>query len=155
MMRSCFALALVMLVSVGVLGCGAKGGLEGTVPVTGTLKQKGAPLEGATVTFVAVTKGVRAASGVTDASGQFKLTTLQSGDGAFPGDFKVIVTKTEVVGKVYTSEEANAYYTQNKTRPPAPEFKDLVDKKYGNTETSGLKATVKQGEANDFTFEIE
>ena len=118
MMRSCFALALLMLVSVGVLGCGDKGGLKGTVPVTGTLKQKGTPLAGATVTFVSATPGVRAASGITDASGQFKLTTLQSGDGAFPGDFKVIVTKTETVGKVYTPEEANAYYSEHQTQPP-------------------------------------
>lgn len=155
MKQSCWILALLMAVCVGVLGCGGGGeGLSGTVRVKGVVKQGGAPLAGATVTFAPTAEGTRAASGITDASGQFTLTTLQAGDGAFPGEYKVTVTKTELVGKQYTPEEANEYYNQYQTQPPAPEIKSLLDDKYGNAETSGLSASVTQGGPNDFTFEV-
>jgi hypothetical protein len=156
MKRSCVVLALLTAVSVGVLGCGGGGkGLEGTVSVKGVVKQKGAPLAGATVTFAPTSQGARAASGITDANGQFALTTLQPGDGAYPGEYQVTVTKTELVGKQYTPEEANEYYNQHQTQPPAPEIKSLLDAKFANAETSGLKATVAQGGPNDFSFEVE
>ena len=97
----------------------------------------------------------RAASATTDKDGRFQLTTLKGGDGAMPGDFLVTVTKTETVGKAYTQEEANEYYNKFQKQPPSPEIKSVVDQKYSKGETSGLKATVKKGEKNDFTFEVE
>ena len=131
MKQSCLVFGLLTAISVGMFGCGGEKKLAGTVPVSGTVKLKGAPLAGATVMFAPTTTGVRAASGMTDANGQFKLTTLQAGDGAFPGDFLVTVTKTETVGKQYTPDEANAYYNEHQTQPPAPEIKSVLDAKYG------------------------
>jgi hypothetical protein len=156
MTRSCFLLIVLTTISAGALGCGGGGsGLDGTVPVSGTVTQKGTALAGATVTFVPSGQGARAASAITDANGQFTLTTLTAGDGAFPGDYQVTVIKTETIGKVYTPEEANAYYGQHQTQPPAPEIKNMLDQKYADATTSGLTASVKQGEKNDFTFDLE
>jgi hypothetical protein len=156
MTRSCFLLAVLTTISAAALGCGGGGtGLDGTVPVSGTVTQKGTSLAGATVTFAPTGQGARAASAITDANGQFTLTTLTAGDGAFPGDYQVTVIKTETIGKVYTPEEANAYYAEHQTQPPAPEIKNMLDEKYADATTSGLTASVKRGEKNEFTFALE
>ena len=157
MERSCLILALFAVTLVALLGCSGEPQVAGVVPVTGTVKQKGSPLAGATVTFAPAgqTAGARAASGKTDDSGRFKLTTLKADDGALPGDYQVTVTKTETIGKTYTIEEANEYYNKNQKSPPPPETKHLLAEKYSKGTTSGLKASVKKGDKNDFTFEVE
>lgn len=145
---------LAMACCMILAGCGSKSpGLAGLAPVTGTVTLKGAPLEGATVTFSAAGAG-RAASGMTDATGKFSLTSLNPGDGAMPGDYSVTVKKTETVGKVYSSQESQEYYMKNQKAPPAPQVKNLVNEKFALPSSSPLKATVKAGK-NDFTFDVE
>ena len=73
--------------TIAIAGC--SGG--GTVATRGTVKLDGKALAGATVTFLAQDEGGRDASGSTDASGVFRLTTFQPHDGAMPGKYKVIV----------------------------------------------------------------
>lgn len=80
-------LALLVLLIV-VAGCGM--GL-GTVPVHGTVKLDGQPLAKATVQYLALDPGGKDALGTTDANGMFRLSTLEPGDGAFPGKYKVVV----------------------------------------------------------------
>ena len=155
MERSWFALGLLTAVAVAMVGCGTEKNLEGTMAAGGVVTKAGAPLAGATVTFNPVSADTRAASAVTDDQGKFELTTLKGGDGAMAGDYKVTIVKTETVGKTYTPEEANAYYMQHQTQPPAPEVKNSLDKKYSQPDTSGLTATVKEGEKNSFTFEVQ
>ncbi len=77
------AAALLVVIS----GCGG----DGPVPVEGVLKVDGKPLAQAMVQFVSQQEGGRNASGTTDASGVFHLTTLRPRDGALPGSYKVIV----------------------------------------------------------------
>ena len=52
-------------------------------------------------------------------------------------DYQVTISKTEMVGKVYSEEEANAYYNEHQTQPPAPELKHLIDEKYSHV-SAGL-----------------
>jgi hypothetical protein len=161
MTRSCprsaplFLLVATLVTTGSLAGCGTKAvGVDGTVPVTGTVTQKGAPLAGATVTF-APSGTARSASGVTDPQGKFALTTLKPGDGAMPGEYKVTVTKMEPVGKVYTQEEANEYYNKNQKAPPSPEMKNAVAEKFSKIDSSGLSASVKGSGKNEFTFDVE
>jgi hypothetical protein len=155
MKRNVLTLAFSALCCCGLLGCGADTNkLEGVVPVSGTVTQNGTPLEGAAVSF-APAGGGRSASGKTDAAGKFTLTTLNPGDGAMPGEYKVTITKKEMVGKEYTEEEANAYYNEHQKQPPAPEMKNLIDEKYSNADTSGLMASVPEGGVTDLKYEVE
>ena len=155
MKRSISILAFSTLCCCGLLGCGGGGStLEGTVPVSGIVTQSGAPLEGAAVTFAPTGAG-RSASGLTDATGKFTLTTLDPGDGAMPGDYQVTITKKEMVGREYTEEEANAYYSQHQTQPPAPEMKNSVNEKYSQPDSSGLLATVPADGVSDLKYEVE
>jgi hypothetical protein len=74
-----------------VLAATGCGGGRKPVAVSGTITLDGKPLAGATVTFSPVEGHGRSAGGLTDDSGEFDLTTFNSGDGALPGDYKVIV----------------------------------------------------------------
>jgi len=156
MKRSHVLFAWVAVAGIVVVGCSSESGIPGTAPVSGTVKQKGAPLADATVTFApAGQSSGRAASGKTDASGKFTLTTLKAGDGAMPGEYSVTVTKTEMIGKTYTPEEANEYYSKHQKSPPPPQIKNVLPEKYAKGDTSGLKATVKKGDKNEFNFDVE
>lgn len=98
MLKRCTWLAVTIAVTVG---CGrSRVGLP-TVPVSGTVMYKGKPLAEAFVVFMNKPKGGRPGSGMTDAQGQFELATFVGGkqwaDGALPGDYTVLVLKTEKV----------------------------------------------------------
>jgi hypothetical protein len=76
------------LLLIAAAGCG---GGKGPVPVRGIVKLDGKPLAGASVQFIAQDEGGRDSTGSTDADGVFRLSTFQSGDGALPGKYKVVV----------------------------------------------------------------
>lgn len=155
------------------LGCGSEPGLEGLVEVTGLITYQGSPIEGATVAFVPESEG-RAASGLTDADGKFKLTTLKPGDGARPGRYKVTVSKVENLGpeSQITAQEMSDMITKGKMPPPmgptSPQGaagssgsgkkggkKYHVPETYGNPDTSGLAAEVVESGSNDFEFALK
>jgi hypothetical protein len=153
--RSAFLLSAALMALAPLAGCGAKAvGVDGTVPVKGTVKLKGAPLAGATVTFAPSGSG-RSASATTDPQGTFQLTTLKPGDGAMPGEYKVTISKLEPVGKVYTQEETNEYYNKYQKAPPSPEMKNAVAEKFSKGDSSGLSASVKGSGKNEFSFDVE
>ena len=64
--------------------------MAGPTPLRGTVKLDDRPLANATVYFIAQNSGGRDALGTTNAEGVFHLSTLKSGDGAFPGKYKVV-----------------------------------------------------------------
>jgi hypothetical protein len=81
----------LFLLGAAAAGCG--GGTK-MYPVEGTVTLDGQPLEGAVVTFTS-SDGNAVATGVTSASGKFKL--LSGGqEGAKAGTYKVTVNKTAV-----------------------------------------------------------
>jgi hypothetical protein len=80
--RCCCLLLLLLLV-----GCGK----ARTSPVEGVVLLDGKPLAGASVMFVPQGTG-RDATGQTDASGQFAMSTFQPRDGVIPGSYKVVIS---------------------------------------------------------------
>jgi hypothetical protein len=73
------------------LGC-ARSNRPATFPVHGTVTYRGKPVVGASVEFL--TPGAsRPATGVTDESGHFRLTTFEADDGAVLGTHVVTVIK--------------------------------------------------------------
>ncbi|MBC8868249.1 MAG: carboxypeptidase regulatory-like domain-containing protein [Planctomycetes bacterium] len=117
-------------------GCGSKN--PATVEVTGTVTFNGAAVEGAQVTFFG--EQGRPAAGVADDQGRFRLMTFAPGDGALAGEYEVVITKTEA-----PSEDPN--------RPYAP-VRSLLPERYSNRASSGLRASVRPDEKNDFAFEL-
>jgi hypothetical protein len=64
------------------------------VKVKGVVTLDGKPLSLATITFIPIAGG-RSANGLSDEDGNFQLTTIQTDDGAAPGEYKVTVTKEQ------------------------------------------------------------
>src|SRR5215469_10609192 len=96
--RSKFSLFCALASSLLLCGCSGGGSSLKTVPVKGKVTYKGAPLAGASVSFLNQDPAGRAAGGKTNEQGEYTLTTMESGtkmaQGALPGEYKVAITKT-------------------------------------------------------------
>ena len=84
-------MALAITLSAG--GCGGSG--PRPVQVKGRVTLDGQPLPGGTVTFFPEDVGGHQATAVTDSDGSFSLTTFSTGDGAIPGQYKILVKYQE------------------------------------------------------------
>ena len=137
----------------------------GTIPVTGLVTLDGQPVAGAAVSFSPSSKTGLAAVGTTDASGRFKLTTKNPDDGAVPGAYAVIVTKSAAAGsagawtdprssggKMTPDQEKNVKDMMSKTGAKEGATQSELPKKYASADTSGFTANVTEGQPNDFTF---
>jgi hypothetical protein len=90
--------AVVVLNFLLVLCCvGCDSASEKPVPAGGKVTLKGKPVEGAMVTFSSKSGG-RSATGKTEADGSFKLSSINTNDGAVPGEFLVTISKQEAKG---------------------------------------------------------
>ncbi|MEI8381682.1 MAG: carboxypeptidase-like regulatory domain-containing protein [Planctomycetota bacterium] len=123
------------------------------VPAGGKVTYKNVPVEGATVSFLGDGKSAPAVA-ITDASGEFVLTTNQSGDGAVPGTHRVTVTK--IIGQPVKSSGSMSMDDAAKTAStPAPKQVSPIPEKYNSVDSSGLQFTVKEGDKNHFAIELK
>ena len=105
---------------------------------TGRVIWNGEPAAGALVTLQSQSHNL-AASGKTDAKGEFTLTTWRPGDGAVAGDHVVSIENVVIPG--YTSEGL-------------PIEINVMPETYQNPKTSGLNATIKTTGPNVLSFEV-
>ncbi len=125
------ASALLML----FFGSGCGGGTT-MVPVSGRVTLDGQPVEGASVMLHPQGEG-RPATGLTDARGEFQLTTVEEFDGAMLGAYRVTVSLVRPRGDVdYDTAEAGF---------DEMSLEYVVPQRYGDRETSGLTAQVERG----------
>src|SRR5262245_36469978 len=140
----CFAFSLVFCA-----GCGNANKL-GTIRVSGKVTYKGQPVEGATVSSVPDGTG-RAATAITTAGGTYDLMTLDS-PGAIPGQYTVLVRKTEVPPASTQPVSMEDALKLNNRPPPPP--KELLPAKYGDATKSPLKSEVKKGQSNSIDLQL-
>lgn len=148
-----FLTSLFSILLTGLLcccGCSPSG--VAVTKASGELKYNGAPLEGATVSFVATASEGRGASAMTDQNGQFQvLTQGAQSAGCVPGTYKIKVAKVVEVDK-------NGNPAKNDTDADSegiPTLKSVIPEKYSDAELSGLVAEVKKGGKNHFVFELK
>ncbi len=143
MYRSFISAALL----VSLWGCGGADtgkALPKTVPVTGTVKLDGQPIEGAAVMFVPSgdTKGIECV-GRTDSTGVYSLKQLRGADGAPLGTYKVVINRFLKNGKPVTATDGGG--------GGAGIIAESLPPKYSNSTMTTLKATVaKAGDKIDF-----
>ena len=153
-----FPAVLVLGLVLG-LGCAPQGGADrpATCPVTGTVTHNGQVVEGATVNFQLV-DGARSAVGLTDVGGKYSLMTFEPGDGAVAGEYKVKIVKYEGAAATGASpDEIGDDYVPpeeatGEQEPSGP--RNLLPAKYADADSSGLTATVAEGD-NSFDFKLE
>jgi hypothetical protein len=122
-----------------VSGCGDAGAAP-TVEVNGVITYQGKPVPNVNVTFTPTTG--RPATGTTNESGEFTLSTFGEGDGAVPGTHTVTLSTTEIPPMPGTPEAEQAAAAT----PPFPA-------KYSSPTTSDQKVEVKEG-TNDLKIEL-
>jgi hypothetical protein len=127
----------ILLACLAAAGCGS--GRPETVPITGIVTLDGNPVEGASVMFMPQFEG-RPALGVTDASGNFTLTTFAPGDGAQPGQHTVTVTLQKTTGFVADKDGLSGGVA-----PEGVKVEWLVPQRYSSPETSRLNVEVRKG----------
>lgn len=125
--RRCLSLVCCLVGGLSLTGCGGEKPPP-TVPVKGVVTFNETPLESGVVTFQPV-KGEaelqRPAIGEIGPGGSYELGTFETGDGALPGKYQVIVVS-------YANEPTIEEYAQGAKR----EF--AIPEKYTNALTSGL-----------------
>lgn len=136
------------LLLAGCTGASLPAGAKPTKPTTATVTYKGAPLEGATVTFIDET-GEAPSYGLTDAQGKAKMKTSYA-DGSVVGKHSVTINKSVTEGAAAADQDSPAYNPEG----TASVVKELVPVKYGSKVTSGLEATVTDAGPNDFKFDL-
>ena len=141
--RRCdIAACLVCLIS---LGCGADSGRIKVYPVQGKVLVKGQPAQGARVVFYPTAsevdgKKLPTPAGETDESGEFRLESYTSKDGAPVGDYKVGITWLA---------------------PPPPNATGIFDQKdrlagrYSKPDSSKLTAHVEKGGGEIPPFDLK
>ena len=152
-MQRFYAWVAVLVVAAAILGgCGPKlpPGARPTKNLTVTVTYKGAPVEGANVTFVNQEGEPAPANGRTGPDGKAQLKTYAEGDGAVLGQHKVLVEKSEAVGGSNVPQDSPEY---NPNAPP-PTIKHHLPQKYTNF-ASGLTADVTEAGPNEFTFDLK
>jgi hypothetical protein len=129
-----------------IAGCGSNG--PAMVKVRGIVTLDGKPVEDAAVGF-APQNGDRPATGTTDASGHFTLTTFAPGDGAIVGTHTVTVSKIRSSGQQVDASTvpagSNAMPLSGPTAPGAIKIQWVVPPKYADPKTSGFTVDVKRG----------
>lgn len=162
MKRILSASLVLLLVALSSCGRSVDPNRLKTYRVSGTVTQGGKPVADANVSFH-LKDGSQGAIGVTDASGNFTLTTFTSGDGAVAGEHVVTVTKFDrpkIVPRgdgsiADTGDEKEAPEEGGKSRRDDAEPKSLLPAKYADPKTSGLTATVSESGENKFEFKVD
>lgn len=73
-------------------GCGSDGAdRPATYAVSGPVTLDSKPLAGVAIQFVPIDTNGRSATGKSNADGNYSLFTFEDGDGAIPGEYKVVV----------------------------------------------------------------
>jgi hypothetical protein len=110
------------------------------LPVQGVVTLNGQPVEKANVLFMPAAGQPQAATGITDAAGKFSLTTFigpKEFAGALPGEYKIVVTKSNTTGAV---ADSSGLSIDGMAANIQVEW--IVPEKYSKPDDSGLTANV-------------
>lgn len=147
MLPKTYALLVAAVLTSLVPGCGT----SEYRPVSGIVTVEGEPLKTGRIKFHP--EEGRPASGVINQDGSYSLTTIDEGDGAKPGEYKVTVEAidSKTVGQRPKSlaEEMAGVGADTQTQTET-----LIDPKYSVKTTSGLTATVKNSGNSDINFDV-
>ncbi|MDR1485381.1 MAG: carboxypeptidase-like regulatory domain-containing protein, partial [Planctomycetaceae bacterium] len=141
---------LIAVLSVVIfIGC-RHSGLGGLYPVSGKITHQGKPIGNVTINLVPEdpTSNARSASAISNADGNFVFTTLKPNDGAFPGQYKVTLSK--YVNSL-TPEETSIIESNGQTAKSYGE--NIFPKKYHNAGTTDLTFIVQKGK-NELVIDV-
>lgn len=119
-------------------GCD-QGNPLGAIPIRGTVTYNGKPLGEGEVLYNPVDTTGRRAKAKIQSDGSFQLTTLETNDGAVPGEYQISVLAYAPHPGEPTRTEASEQRDQIRERIKRGH---IIPEKYTDPETSGLTDTV-------------
>lgn len=153
--RGLAAFTVALLAGLVSTGCS---GDSRVAAVSGTVTLDGKPIGDAAVAFVPKDGG-RPAFGITDADGNFELTTFAPRDGALIGSHSVTITPADDESEAASPDVSEA--GDDSLNSVAAEFKpkrrpkrSRIPGRYSNQDSSGLEFEVKRGQGNLAEFAI-
>ena len=132
---------MLVAVSLALVGCG--GGGPEMAPVTGTVTFNDKPIGKINVMFVPADQKGIIAQGTSDENGKFTLQSLEPGDGAMMGNYKVAF---KYVSDIIPDMPGFAGGVKPEASP--------IPLKFGDENKSGFTATV-EASNNDFKFDLK
>lgn len=151
-----FTAAMLTLLLTGCTGGEAEGVREQVYRASGRITMEGAPVADAIVSFSP--KGSQpAATGRTNANGEYTLTTYSGEDGAAAGDFVVLVVKSPKPADADPDAAHDAEGpdgAMHAAQPGEDESASELPARYKSKEESPLEATVTPDGDNTFSFDL-
>jgi 5-hydroxyisourate hydrolase-like protein (transthyretin family) len=141
-MKNNLKFTILFVLTCLMVGCsGSK--LSGLYQVKGKITHQGEPIEDVVVNFFPVTASpqARSATGKTDADGTFILTTLQTNDGAFEGEYKITLRK---LAFSMTQKEIEEIESDGRSTARF-QSKNIIPDHYQTATATPLTFTVKAG----------
>jgi hypothetical protein len=132
---------LILILALPLPGCSSE---NRPVSVEGMVTLDDRPVEGAMVVFVPEGSVGRPASAITDSEGHFALTTFKEGDGAMPGDYRVVVKKRDALPEPPSIDASNpkSILAHYKSMEDRRKQKSQLPDVYAQEKTSPLHYTV-------------
>ncbi|MDO4585881.1 MAG: carboxypeptidase-like regulatory domain-containing protein [Planctomycetia bacterium] len=153
-------MVLLVLTSGLFVGC-QKSKLKGLVPAEGVVTHNGTPVEGALVTFgpKTATGEAAGATGITDAQGKFKMMTLDPGDGVYPGEYFITVSKNIIEGGLSREDDwarmNDKSGEREKAETPEQTVTHMLPRQYEEIGMSGLEIVIPPEGKKDITLALE
>ena len=150
----------VAVLCLAIAGCGSDVERADVYEVSGKITLNGAPVPDAGVIF-SPRDGQPLATGRTNTSGEYTMTTYEAGDGAAAGGYDVILSKSAPAANTGQSVSHEAYASgggapsHSGPQGAAPQAQSLLPDRYSRPGESGLEATVTPGGENVFNFTLE
>jgi|1185.fasta_scaffold37497_2 hypothetical protein len=143
-------LLLSLLPSMALVGACNRNSRLGVAPVRGRVMYDGRAVTNATVVFSPSDNTIEKAKKLrpyayVDGQGNFEIMTYKEGDGAPPGNYRVMIL---IAGAPSKSSKDRAAGEPEHPVSQNPNVPMAVIEKYGNLETSGINVTVENGENN-------
>lgn len=118
-------------------------------PISGTVRLDGSPLVGASIMLQPVDGGIYG-YGISGEDGAFTISTYEIGDGAIPGEHRIIVSMQG--SQVFPGGEPGD--EDDSTGEITTQHGTLIPEKYTDAETSGLSVVV-SADSEPLILELE
>jgi hypothetical protein len=132
---------LILILALALSGCSSK---NQPVRVEGIVTLDDRPVEGVMVVFIPEGTISRPASAMTDSEGHFSLTTFKEGDGAIPGDYRVVIKKRDALPEppAIDASDPKSILAHYKNREDRRKQKSQLPHVYAQEKTTPFHYTV-------------
>jgi hypothetical protein len=149
-------IAVGVVATAVILGCGDDSGLPTRYKVSGTVKYKGELVPKASIVFEPTNPPMpqgRVANGFVE-NGSYSLTTATPNDGALPGEYKVIILSSDLDVADLAKKQGGLLHQGDEAHVKALKAaKNPLPQKYAQSDKTPEKATVKAS-SNTIDFNL-